>query len=180
MGGGQHSREPGRNGSIAVRTVSSACYSRFAMGALGLHTIGQGSRNPQRRLSTAIGISRSGGSSPAASIWTATAPSSTTMLVREHARFPWLVDEGSRHPSEVVVRPDRSRGESYSWATAPRYGPYDSVMQLGPLPELLLAGDPLPDRPRPQVGHQRPCPSTRPMDTRSGKPPPHARMAGAS
>ena len=41
------------------------------------------------------------------------------------------------------MRPDRSRAESYSWATAPRYGRGDSVMQLGPLPELLLAGDPL-------------------------------------
>jgi hypothetical protein len=32
---------------------------------------------------------------------------------------------------------------SYSWATAPRYGDDDRVMQLGPLPELLIAGDPL-------------------------------------
>src|SRR3954468_6844271 len=64
-------------------------------------------------------------------------------LVREHARFSWFADEGARHPSEVVVRPDRSRAESYSWATAPRYGCSDSVMQLGPLPELLLAGDSL-------------------------------------
>jgi hydrogenase large subunit len=43
----------------------------------------------------------------------------------------------------VVVNPDRSRPESYSWATAPRYGSDDSVMQLGPLAELLVAGDPL-------------------------------------
>jgi peptide/nickel transport system substrate-binding protein len=42
-----------------------------------------------------------------------------------------------------VVNPDRSRAESYSWATAPRYGDDDRVMQLGPLPELLIAGDPL-------------------------------------
>jgi Ni,Fe-hydrogenase I large subunit len=42
-----------------------------------------------------------------------------------------------------MVEPDRSRAESYSWATAPRYGDDDRVMQLGPLPELLIAGDPL-------------------------------------
>jgi len=42
-----------------------------------------------------------------------------------------------------VVTPDRSRADSYSWATAPRYGGDDLVMQLGPLPELLIAGDPL-------------------------------------
>jgi uptake hydrogenase large subunit len=63
--------------------------------------------------------------------------------VREHSRFSWFVDHGPRHPSQVVVTPDRSRPESYSWATAPRYGTDDHVMQLGPLPELLLAADPL-------------------------------------
>ena len=63
--------------------------------------------------------------------------------VREHSRFSWFADEGSRHPLEVVVTPDRSRPESYSWATAPRYGADDLVMQLGPLAELLVAGDPL-------------------------------------
>jgi hydrogenase large subunit len=63
--------------------------------------------------------------------------------VREHSRFSWFVDEGPRHPAQVIVSPDRSRPESYSWATAPRYGPDSLVMQLGPLAELLVAGDPL-------------------------------------
>ena len=64
-------------------------------------------------------------------------------LVREHSRFSWFTDPGPRHPTHVVVNPDRSRPESYSWATAPRYGPQHSVMQLGPLAELLIAADPL-------------------------------------
>ena len=64
-------------------------------------------------------------------------------LVREHTRYSWFTDTGPRHPWHTVVTPDRSRAESYSWATAPRYGDQDLVMQLGPLPELLLAGDPL-------------------------------------
>jgi len=63
--------------------------------------------------------------------------------VREHSRFSWFTDEGPRHPAQVVVTPDRSRPESYSWATATRYGADDVVMQLGPLAELLVAGDAL-------------------------------------
>ena len=64
-------------------------------------------------------------------------------LVREHTRFSWFNDVGPQHPWQTVIKPDRSRAESYSWATAPRYGDDDRVMQLGPLPELLIAGDPL-------------------------------------
>jgi uptake hydrogenase large subunit len=63
--------------------------------------------------------------------------------VREHSRFSWFADEGPRHPTQVVVTPDRSTPDSYSWATAPRYGQHDHVMQLGPLAELVLAEDPL-------------------------------------
>jgi hydrogenase large subunit len=118
-------------------------YARYAMDAVGLHKLGQGSQNflsgglyrdpdlPKRPLVRG-GVQLDGRRTEF-----------DHRLVREHARFSWFADEGSRHPSKVVVRPDRSRAESYSWATAPRYGRGDSVMQLGPLPELILAGDPL-------------------------------------
>jgi uptake hydrogenase large subunit len=118
-------------------------FKRFVMEAVGLHTMGAGSQNllsgglyrdpdiPHRTLVPG-GVQLDGHRAEF-----------DHTLVREHAPFSWFADEGAQHPSRVVVKPDRSRAESYSWATAPRYGHDDSVMQLGPLPELLLAGDPL-------------------------------------
>jgi hydrogenase large subunit len=118
-------------------------YTRYVMDAVGLHTIGEGSQNllsgglyrdpdvPNRPLIPG-GVQIDGHCAEF-----------DHTLVREHSRFSWFADEDPQHPSQVVVRPDRSRAESYSWATAPRYGRGDSVMQLGPLPDLLLARDPL-------------------------------------
>ena len=118
-------------------------YTRYATEATGLHRLGRGSDNL-----LSGGLYRHP-SSPARSL----IPGGVLVdgrrtgfdqaQVREHSRFSWFADPGPRHPTQVVVTPDRSRSESYSWATAPRYGPHDSVMQLGPLVELLIAHDPL-------------------------------------
>jgi hydrogenase large subunit len=120
-----------------------ALFSRFAMAAAGLDRVGQGSQNllsgglyrypdsPARPL-TGGGVLLDGHRYEL-----------DHALVREHTRFSWFSDVGPQHPWQTVVKPDRSRAESYSWATAPRYGDDDRVMQLGPLPDLLIAGDPL-------------------------------------
>jgi hydrogenase large subunit len=118
-------------------------FSRFATGAAGLHRAGHGSRNllsgglyrdplcPARPLIPG-GVLLDGHRHPF-----------DHHQVREHTRYSWFTDTGPRHPWHTVVTPDRTRPESYSWATAPRYGGQDKVMQLGPLPELVIAGDPL-------------------------------------
>ena len=118
-------------------------YTRYATEAAELHTVGRGSENllsgglyrqphaPDRPLipgGVLIGGRRR---------------EFDQAQVREHSRFSWFADDGPRHPTQVVVTPDRSRPDSYSWATAPRYGQHDHVMQLGPLAELVLAEDPL-------------------------------------
>jgi hydrogenase large subunit len=118
-------------------------YTRFATEAAGLHLLGRGSDNL-----LSGGLYRHP-SSPARSL----IPGGVLVgghrtefdqaQVREHSRFSWFADQGPRHPTQVVVTPDRSRPESYSWATAPRYGHDDNVMQIGPLVELLIAEDPL-------------------------------------
>ena len=62
--------------------------------------------------------------------------------VAEHLRYSRLADPGSpRHPWESETRPDDAREEPYSLAKATRYK--DRVVQLGPLSDLVLAGDPL-------------------------------------
>ena len=62
--------------------------------------------------------------------------------VAEHMRYSRLADPGApRHPWESETRPDDTREESYSLAKATRYD--DRVVQLGPLSDLVLAGDPL-------------------------------------
>jgi hydrogenase large subunit len=118
-------------------------YTRFATEAAGLHKVGHGSSNllsggryrdpmdPSRPVVPG-GVMLAGTVEPLDHTW-----------VREHTRYSWLEDAGPRHPWDTVVKPDRSRPASYSWATAPRYGPDDAVMQLGPMSELLIAGDPL-------------------------------------
>jgi uptake hydrogenase large subunit len=118
-------------------------FSRYATEAVGLHTLGRGSDNllsgglyrlpasparPLIRGGVLVGGRRT---------------EFDQAQVREHSRFSWFADEGPQHPTQIVVKPERSRPESYSWATAPRYGHDDNVMQLGPLAELLLAEDPL-------------------------------------
>lgn len=116
-------------------------YTRFAVAAVGLDQVGHGSPNllsgglyrdplvPRRPLIPGM-VSHNGRLDPF-----------DHTRVREHTRFSWFADVGPRHPWDVTVKPDRGRPESYSWATAPRYG--DAVVQLGPLPEAILAGDPL-------------------------------------
>jgi uptake hydrogenase large subunit len=62
--------------------------------------------------------------------------------VAEHMRYSRLADPGTpRHPWQSETRPDDARSESYSLAKATRYT--DRVVQLGPLSDLVLAGDPL-------------------------------------
>jgi uptake hydrogenase large subunit len=120
-----------------------ALYTRYATEAAGLHRIGRGSPNL-----LSGGLYRQPDSPhrpliPGGVLTAGRRSDFDQAQVREHSRFSWFVDPGPRHPTQIVVTPDRSRPESYSWATAPRYGPDDHVMQLGPLPELLLAADPL-------------------------------------
>jgi hydrogenase large subunit len=64
------------------------------------------------------------------------------LAVAEHMRYSRLADPGSaRHPWDSQTVPDDSQEESYSLAKATRY--QDRVVQLGPLSDLVLAGDPL-------------------------------------
>ena len=64
------------------------------------------------------------------------------LSVAEHMRYSRLADPGApRHPWESETQPDESRDEAYSYAKATRYK--DRVVQLGPLADLVLGGDPL-------------------------------------
>ena len=64
------------------------------------------------------------------------------LSVAEHMRYSRLADPGApRHPWESETAPDESRDEAYSYAKATRYK--DRVVQLGPLADLVLGGDPL-------------------------------------
>ncbi len=118
-------------------------YTRYATEAAGLHRVGRGSDN---LLSGGLYRDPTSPARPLIPGGVLVGGRRTQFdqaQVREHSRFSWFADEGPRHPAQVVVTPDRSRPESYSWATAPRYGADNLVMQLGPLAELLVAGDPL-------------------------------------
>ena len=63
--------------------------------------------------------------------------------ISEHVRYSWFVDHGGgRHPWESKTVPDyKPDGDGYSYAKATRYK--DRVVQLGPLSDLVIAGDPL-------------------------------------
>jgi hydrogenase large subunit len=63
--------------------------------------------------------------------------------VLEHVRHSWFVDYGGgRHPWQGETLPDyRPEGPGYSYVKAPRYG--DRVVQVGPLADLVVGGDPL-------------------------------------
>jgi uptake hydrogenase large subunit len=118
-------------------------FARFAAAAAGLHRVGHGSQDLLSgglyRDPAAPGRPLIGGGV----LIDGRRHGLDQARVREHTRFSWFADVGPRHPWQTVVTPDRSRAESYSWAAAPRYGGDDRVMQLGPLPDLLIAGDPL-------------------------------------
>ena len=63
-------------------------------------------------------------------------------LVAEHLRHSRLADPGEpRHPWDSATVPDDTDGEAYSYAKATRYG--NRVVQLGPLADLVVSGDPL-------------------------------------
>jgi Ni,Fe-hydrogenase I large subunit len=63
-------------------------------------------------------------------------------LVAEHLRYARFADPGgARHPWASETIPDDTADEAYSYAKATRYD--DHVVQLGPLADLVLAGDPL-------------------------------------
>ena len=63
--------------------------------------------------------------------------------ITEHVRHSWFMDYGGgRHPWEGETIPDyRPDSDRYSFAKAPRYK--GKVVQLGPLAEFVIAGDPL-------------------------------------
>jgi len=62
--------------------------------------------------------------------------------VSEHLEFSRYADPGTpRHPWESEAVPEDKPGRAYSYAKATRYA--DHVVQLGPLADLVLAGDPL-------------------------------------
>lgn len=62
--------------------------------------------------------------------------------VREHTRYSWFADQGPTHPWDAVTRAEhgQERGQ-YSHAKATRYA--NQVIQVGPMVDLFLAGDPL-------------------------------------
>ncbi len=62
--------------------------------------------------------------------------------VREHTRYSWFADYGPTHPWDSVTKAEhgQDRGQ-YSHAKATRYA--NQVVQLGPMVDLFLAGDPL-------------------------------------
>jgi hydrogenase large subunit len=118
-------------------------YTRFAREAAGLHRVGHGTGNLLSGGRYRDPMDPSRPVVPGGVVLAGKAEPFDHISVREHTRYSWLEDTGPRHPWDIVVKPDRSRPASYSWATAPRYGAGDAVMQLGPMPELLIAGDPL-------------------------------------
>ena len=63
--------------------------------------------------------------------------------ITEHVRHSWFIDNGGgRHPWEGETIPDyQPDSDRYSFAKAPRYK--GKVVQLGPLAEFVIAGDPL-------------------------------------
>jgi hydrogenase large subunit len=63
--------------------------------------------------------------------------------IAEHVRHSWFIDPGGgRHPWDGETRPEyRPDGHQYTYGKAPRY--QDRVVQLGPLSDLVIAGDPL-------------------------------------
>src|SRR6266498_2877943 len=63
--------------------------------------------------------------------------------VAEHVRYSWYVDYGGgRHPWEGETQPDyQPESDRYTYAKAPRYR--DQVVQLGPLSDLVIAGESL-------------------------------------
>jgi hydrogenase large subunit len=63
--------------------------------------------------------------------------------VKEHLRYSWYDgQDGGYHPWEGDTIPNYAPdSEKYSWAKAPRYK--DTVVEVGPLAELVVAGDPL-------------------------------------
>jgi Ni,Fe-hydrogenase I large subunit len=62
--------------------------------------------------------------------------------VREDTRYSWFADRGPTHPWDSITKPEHGpdRGQ-YSHAKATRYA--NQVVQLGPMVDLFLAGDPL-------------------------------------
>jgi len=65
------------------------------------------------------------------------------LAITEHVRHSWFKDYGGgRHPWEGETTPDyQPDSDRYSFAKAPRYN--GEVVQLGPLAELVIGGDPL-------------------------------------
>jgi uptake hydrogenase large subunit len=61
--------------------------------------------------------------------------------IAEHVRHSWFIDPGGeRHPWDSETEPDyRSDGPQYTYGKAPRYD--GRVVQLGPLSDLVIAGD---------------------------------------
>ena len=98
-------------------------FTRYAIEAAGLHRVGRGSDN---LLSGGLYRDPTSPERPLIPGGVLVGGRLTELdqgQVREHSRFSWFADEGPRHPAEVVVTPDRSRPESYSWATAPGTDP---------------------------------------------------------
>jgi hydrogenase large subunit len=68
----------------------------------------------------------------------------THLGISEHVRHSWFADPGGgRHPWDGETRPEPPgpNDDRYSYAKATRY--HDRVVQLGPLADLVVAGDPL-------------------------------------
>jgi uptake hydrogenase large subunit len=63
--------------------------------------------------------------------------------IAEHVRYSWFIDYGDgRHPWDGETQPDyQPDGDRYTYAKAPRY--HNQVVQLGPLADMVIAGDPL-------------------------------------
>lgn len=65
-------------------------------------------------------------------------------LIAEDLSHSWFheTSPGPKHPFEGETLPKyQAEGERYSWAKAPRYG--GDIVQVGPIPQLLAAGDAL-------------------------------------
>ena len=63
--------------------------------------------------------------------------------ITEHVKHSWYQDyEGGRHPWEGETIPNyQTQGDKYTWAKAPRYK--GEAVEVGPLAELFMDGDPL-------------------------------------
>lgn len=57
--------------------------------------------------------------------------------ITESVKHSWFEGEGAVHPSQEETKPNRRKGEGYSWIKSPRYE--GKVYEVGPLARMLVS-----------------------------------------